>query len=224
MTVELMTITPDAERLIETAGRVCYDSGAKITETSHVAMIKYLLKGGHHSVLEHAGASFMVDGVSRALTHQLVRSRIASFSQRSQRYVNEGGFEYVVPPSIIESQKSDAIGVSARLRFETLMERIQTDYEELIALGIPKEDARFVLPNACTSQIFVTMNFREFLHTIDLRVSLHAQWEIREMFRRIWETLIVSAPTVFGPEFFEHHGVEDFEYKKKILDGFSPPL
>lgn len=133
----------------------------------------------HDSPIEHCLYTWRISGVSRALTHQLVRHRIASFSQRSQRYVSEKQFEYVTPPSLNKESGSDGINVSKI--FDAAMKSAQSYYNDLVSLGVPKEDARFVLPNACTTSLIVSMNPRAFRNFLKLRLDTHAQWEIREL-------------------------------------------
>jgi len=152
--------------------------------------IEMLIKTGHTSVLEHAVATFRVEGGSRAFTHQLVRHRIASFTQQSQRYVEESGFNYVIPPSI---EKKD----EARRIFLDLIEHSKEAYKKLLDLGVKKEDARFVLPNAVCSEIVITANFREWRHIFELRGHPSAQWEIRRMAVEILKILKKEAPSVF---------------------------
>ncbi len=152
--------------------------------------IEMLIKTGHTSVLEHAVATFRVEGGSRAFTHQLVRHRIASFTQQSQRYVEESGFSYVIPPSI---EKKD----EARRIFLDLIEHSKEAYKKLLDLGVKKEDARFVLPNAVCSEIVITANFREWRHIFELRGHPSAQWEIRKMAVEILKILKKEAPSVF---------------------------
>ena len=152
--------------------------------------IEMLIKTGHTSVLEHAVATFRVEGGSRAFTHQLVRHRIASFTQQSQRYVEESGFNYVIPPSI---EKKD----EARRIFLALIEHSKEAYKKLLDLGVKKEDARFVLPNAVCSEIVITANFREWRHIFELRGHPSAQWEIRKMAVEILKILKKEAPSVF---------------------------
>jgi thymidylate synthase (FAD) len=130
------------------------------------------LASGHHSVIEHASYTFSIEGVSRSMTHQLVRHRLASFSQQSQRYVNMTDAEYVVPPTIGADEELAA-------RYKALMDRIWEEYR-LLAKKVPVEDARYVLPNACTTNITVTMNARELWHFFELRTCRRAQDEIRE--------------------------------------------
>jgi thymidylate synthase (FAD) len=150
-----------------------------------------LISRGHLSVLEHASAAFRIRGVSRALTHQLVRHRLASYSQRSQRYVSEGGFPYVTPPAI----EGDP---AAKRRYDDAVENARAAYEDLIALGVKREDARFVLPNATATEIVMTANFREWRHVLELRGHRSAQWEIRRLAVAILKILREYAPATFG--------------------------
>lgn len=211
MKVELSAFTPQPELLIEEAARVCYDSFDRKTEGSEERIIAHLIRSGHESVLEHATATFHVGGVSRALTHQLVRHRIASYSQRSQRYVKEKEPDYVTPPSIknygeVEAhspETGDDMSYDLNESYEFLMEHIWRFYNHLLELGVRGEDARFVLPNACCSEIYITMNFRELRHFLKLRTSKHAQWEIRDMAKRMHELLVMIAPNCFKDIKFE---------------------
>ena len=155
----MLTHTPDPERVVYTAARVCYSSkdvlslerGAEGGDYS--SLLSRVRRMGHLSVFEHASFTFGIEGVSRAMTHQLVRHRIASYSQRSQRYVKEEGFRFVVPPEVESSHE-------AREVFGRVMELCREAYEELLGLGIEREDARYLLPNACFTSIVVTMNAR----------------------------------------------------------------
>jgi thymidylate synthase (FAD) len=198
--VKLIYITPNPEKIIEEAGRTAHESFDRLTPDSHVKFIRMLLKLGHESVLEHAVASFRISGVSRSLTHQLVRHRIASYTQKSQRYVNESNFDYVIPYTILANNE-------ALIIYKDFMERTRDVYKKLINLGIPKEDARFVLPNATKTEIVLTANFRELRHMIKLRGSKEAQWEIRNVFIEILKILKEYAPTVF----------EDFVIEKDYI-------
>ena len=191
MEVELLTITPDAEKLIEAAGRTCYDTGDRAGADSAAKFIRMLIRRGHVSVLEHAAATFRIAGVSRALTHQLVRHRLASYSQRSQRYVSEAGFPYVTPPSV--AQNADGHRV-----FDDAVENARAAYEKLIGMGVPREDARFVLPNATATEIIMTANFREWRHVLALRGHPTAQWEIRRLAIATLKELKIAAPATFA--------------------------
>jgi thymidylate synthase (FAD) len=200
--VSLLYCTEEPEKLIEQIGRICYDSLHKNPSLEGYKSKKFiqgLIKNGHTSVLEHATATFLFTGVSRALTHQLVRHRIASFTQRSQRYTSERDFEIIIPPKI----KRNPIALRA---FEECIYGIAQCYEFLQNQNIPNEDARFVLPNACETKIAITANFREWRHIILLRADNHAQWEIRNLAKIVLSYLYDKAPIVFedvNDKFFE---------------------
>ncbi|HOK03107.1 MAG TPA: FAD-dependent thymidylate synthase [Spirochaetota bacterium] len=189
--VILLAITPNAEKLIEEAGRTCYLSLSKITDDSEKNFIRSAIKRGHHSILEHATATFRILGASRAFTHQLVRHRLASFSQQSQRYVDESEFNYIVPPDI--AANPDALRV-----YRDFIEHARQTYGKFRELGIKKEDARFILPNALESQIVFSANFREFRTVFNLRLEKAAQWEIRRVCLEMLKILQQHAPSVFG--------------------------
>jgi len=198
MQVELLYHTPDPERAIATAARLCYAPvGAKeLMETMPPervsSVLTTIMKSGHFSTLEHASYTFAIDGVSRALTHQLVRHRLASFNQQSQRYVKFGAdLEVVKPATIAESDEANAV-------FDGIIEATKAAYAELMELGIPAEDARYVLPNADETKIVVTMNVRELLHFFEVRCCNRAQREIREMAHRMLELVRPTAPFVFA--------------------------
>jgi len=191
MKVELLSITPNAEKLIENAGRTAYLSFEKQKRGSEKRIIEKLIKSGHLSVLEHAYATFRISGGSRAFTHQLVRHRLCSYTQQSQRYVDEASFGYIEPESIKNNKEANTL-------FVDFMERAKKVYADLQKLGIKNEDARFVLPNAVESEIVVTANFREWRHIIELRGGADAQWEIRKVIIEILKILKRQAPTVFG--------------------------
>ena len=212
MNVEIISHTPNPELLIEDAARICYDSFGKKSPGSQIRIIDHLIRSGHESCLEHASVTFRVGGVSRALTHQLVRHRLASYSQRSQRYVKENFQQYVTPPSIknfgeifIPGSIPEYIKVNvAESIFLKAMDDAWKAYANLLELGIKGEDARFVLPNACCSEIILTMNFRELRHFFKLRTSKHAQWEIRNMAKEMWNQVMrIGAANVFADIKFE---------------------
>lgn len=190
MEVDLLAVTPDAEKVIEEAGRTCYMSHERASDASAARFIRMLVTRGHLSVLEHAAATFRVRGLSRAATHQMVRHRLCSFSQRSQRYVRESGQAPVLPPSIETNAEAAAC-------FNEAMASAQRAYDRLINLGVPKEDARFVMPNATPSEIVMTANFRELRHIIQVRGSRGAQWEIRAMAAAVLGIMKSIAPNVF---------------------------
>lgn len=186
--VELVAITPDPEKVIEQAGRTCYLSFDRIEEDSDAGFIRRLLKMGHESPLEHAYATFRVRNCSRAMTHQLVRHRLMSVSQQSQRYVDEDEFAYVLPETLPLEHVED---------FHRDMKIIQEMYRKWRDRGLRKEDARFVLPNACVSEIVVSANFREWRHIFRLRLSPKAQWEIRNACLKMLAILKQHAPACF---------------------------
>ncbi len=190
MNIELIAFTPDPQQVIAGAARTCYLSFDRQNEESDRKLIRQLIRSGHLSVLEHATATFRVRGCSRAFTHQLVRHRLCSFSQQSQRYVKETGFAAVTPPRIREDPE-------AVLIYDEMLDKIRSAYRHLIELGIRKEDARFLLPNAVTSEIVFSANFRQLRHMLILRGDPHAQWEIREVFIRIGTILKEIAPDCF---------------------------
>ncbi len=191
MKIELLSITPNAEKLIENAGRTAYLSFEKQRRGSEKRFIRMLVKRGHLSVLEHAYATFRIQGVSRAFTHQLVRHRLCSYTQQSQRYVDESTFGYVEPESIKNNEEAHSL-------FTSSIDRAEEVYSQLQKLGIRNEDARFVLPNAVESQIVVTANLREWRHIVELRGGPQAQWEIRRAAIDILRILKKHAPTAFG--------------------------
>ena len=184
MNVELLAITPNSEKLIEHAGRVCYRSCGENTE----GFIKARIIAGHGSILEHASATFEVSGISRACSHQLVRHRVASYSQESMRYVD-----------IRDNDMLDFPGLDEEMRgwIEDHYEQARSLYESLVAYGVKKEDARFVLPIATATRIVVTMNFRELRHFFGTRLSKQAQWEIRNVAREMLRLVREYAPSVF---------------------------
>ena len=187
--VELVAITPDPEKVIEQAGRTCYLSFDRMEEDSQAGFIRRLLKMEHESPLEHAYATFRVRNCSRAMTHQLVRHRLMAVCQQSQRYVDEDRFAYVLPETLPPEHVED---------FRRDMETIQQMYRKWRERGLRKEDARFVLPNACVSEIVVSANFREWRHIFKMRLSPKAQWEIRKACLKMLAILKEHAPACFG--------------------------
>jgi thymidylate synthase (FAD) len=190
--VRLVQHTERPDEVIASAARLCYaDSTEGLLEAQSAedaaALVRRLNAMGHHSPLEHASFTFYLEGVSRVLTHQLVRHRIASYSQRSQRYVAHDRFDYVIPPQLEgRTVEVDGSEVDAVDYFRETMGMIAERYAALNdALGrtgeSSNEDARYVLPNACETKIFVTMNARELLHFFGERLCRRAQWEIRHV-------------------------------------------
>ena len=178
MHVELLYHTPDPERAIATAARLCYAPvGASelmetMSEERQHSVLKTIMASGHFSTLEHASYTFAIDGVSRAMTHQLVRHRLASFNQQSQRYVTfKEEPDFIVPSTVVDAGAQEAFDAAAKAAFAA--------YDALVKAGVPAEDARYLLPNACETKIVVTMNIRELLHFFSVRCCNRAQWEIR---------------------------------------------
>ena len=193
MRVELLAYTPNADVICASAGNSCYSSSPAheiMGDVDSERILNRIVGMGHHSVIEHAVFTFSVEGVSRALTHQLVRHRIASFSQQSQRYVSMDDPSYVVPHTIEGDPEAMAL-------FESTMDAIWKAYSNLESMGIPPEDARYVLPNGCTTNITITMNARELLHFFSLRCCNRAQWEIREMADRMLDLCLEVSPVIF---------------------------
>ena len=200
---KLIRYTANPEATIALASKLCYSSRdvddliADIEAKDNAKFIAMLLEMGHYSPFEHASFTFAVEGVSRALLAQITRHRIASFSVRSQRYVNEGDFNYIVPPAI------SALGPEAEAEYERQMAAMLGWYrgwqEKLGGAGErANEDARFVLPNACETKMIVTMNARELLHFFELRCCFRAQWEIREIAWQMLAEVTKVAPSVFA--------------------------
>lgn len=206
--VKLIAGTPNAVSLIYAAFRQCYSPGfagdlwpglirGEVPFLDQTSFISKVLESGHDSPVEHVCYTFAVQGVSRALTHQLVRHRIASYSQQSQRYVDESDFEFVIPPAIARVPE-------AREKFLEFMSYTGKTYRDLKRLllehgrgGKSNEDARFVLPQAAESKIVVTMNCRSLLHFFELRCCERAQWEIRRMAWKMLKLLRAELPVLF---------------------------
>lgn len=197
MQVELLYHTPDPERAIATAARLCYApvGASELMETMPeervASVLSTIMKSGHFSTLEHASYTFAIDGVSRALTHQLVRHRLASFNQQSQRYVKyKNGLDVVKPATIAQDEEASKL-------FDEAIDAAIEAYKKLLDVGVPAEDARYLLPNAAETKIVVTMNVRELLHFFEVRCCNRAQWEIRELAHKMLELVRPTAPFVF---------------------------
>lgn len=193
MEVKLLAYTPDADRICAAAGNSCYSDRSSFEIMDDIDPEKTLSRivgMGHHSVIEHAVFTFSVQGVSRALTHQLVRHRVASFSQQSQRYVSIKDPSYVTPHTIEGDPEAKAL-------FDETMDAIWEAYSKLEAMDIPAEDARYLLPNGCTTNITITMNARELLHFFSLRCCKRAQWEIRELADEMLRLCREVSPAIF---------------------------
>ncbi len=207
-TVYLVQVTPDAERVVTAAAKLCYasDSGSIFEHSPEEVetFLGRLRRMGHLSPFEHASYTFLLEGVSRTLTHQLVRHRVASYSQRSQRYVSAESFEYITPPSLAGKTVETEHGpMDAEVFYREFMERSRAAYLALRdALGgageKANEDARYVLPNAAETKIMVTMNARELFHFFNERLCMRAQWEIRRAAGEMLRLAREATPVIFG--------------------------
>ena len=185
MKVELISWTNDPVGTVAKAASVCYNS-----EPS-TKIVKQCIESKHESVLEHASFTFRIEGISRATANQLVRHRIASYSQRSQRYCSEDGAKMVIPPSI----KNNPAAIDV---YNKIMDRIKEAYQDLQALEIPNEDARFVLPNACETKLIMTMDARNLIHFFEERCCMRAQWEVRDVANQMLDLVLDVAPNIFS--------------------------
>lgn len=196
MMVELISYTPEPDKTCAVAALGCHsresskDLLEKISEKKIKDILMYTIKSGHLSVTEHTSFTFSIGEVSRVLTHQLVRHRIASYSQQSQRYVEMDKPTFVIPPSIKNNKENLA-------EYSKFMDIAWGTYNLLLKRGIPPEDSRFVLPNATTTNITVTMNARELLHFFELRCCVRAQWEIRQIAWMMLHLVKKVAPIIF---------------------------
>ena len=196
MNIELLSHTPNPELLIANAASTCYNSKPKDLEPAR-KMIRALIKAGHEAMIEHASASFRLSGVSRTLTHELVRHRLLSYAQRSQRFVKENEPSYVVPDVLIDNNSANEKMKAAHDCFIKAMDNAWLSYKFLLDCGLKPEDARFVLPNACTTEIVASGNFREWRNVLKLRLGPRAQWEIRKAANIILDKLYDIAPSCF---------------------------
>jgi thymidylate synthase (FAD) len=210
--VKLIQYTQNPEELVAAAAKLCYSSVGvedildNLDKNNTEKFLNILVSMGHESPIEHISFTFAVEGVSRSLTHQLVRHRIASFSQQSQRYVRLDQFEYIVPPEIEADEEARKIFIEA-------MESSQKAYDDLVARLKNKhindglnssaaekkaiEDARYVFPNACETKIIFTMNARSLMNFFRHRCCNRAQWEIRSMAEKMLVEVKKVAPTIF---------------------------
>ncbi|HWR04950.1 MAG TPA: FAD-dependent thymidylate synthase [Humidesulfovibrio sp.] len=209
LSVELLAVTPNALSLIYAAFRQCYHAGfvadmwprllsGEVDRETQADFVRKVLESGHDSPVEHASFSFAIAGISRACSHQIVRHRIASYSQQSQRYVDASNMDYVLPPAIAKIPE-------ARERFEAFMAEVGNAYRDLKDIleahgrkDKAKEDARFVLPQAAETRIVITMNCRALLHFFHLRCCTRAQWEIRAMADAMLALCKAELPAIFA--------------------------
>jgi thymidylate synthase (FAD) len=203
MNVELIAITRflrgdgTADELLEFAGRVCYRSAPR-GDAGDFVMKR--VREGHESIIEHASATFLIEGISRACSHQIVRHRLASYSQESQRYVEmTEPPAFVIPPAIAADGEALAI-------WDQFVAQARDTYQLLRQRGIRKEDSRFLLPNASTTRLVMTMNFRSLRHFFDVRCRRDAQWEIRDVALAMLRKMNEVSPSVFGDQYQEFIG------------------
>lgn len=205
LNVVLLRHTPDPEEVVAMAAKLCYspanveDLKEKIEAKDQTAFVEKLASVGHLSPIEHVSFTFGVEGISRACSHQLVRHRLASYSQQSQRYVREEQFDYIIPPTIRQdpaiAREFEAFMAEAQERYTAILKRLE---ERGFKGEAGQQDARYLLPNAAETKIVVTMNARELLHFFRVRCCNRAQWEIREMAERMLLLAREAAPTIFG--------------------------
>ncbi|GHT60734.1 flavin-dependent thymidylate synthase [Endomicrobiia bacterium] len=222
MKVKLLKFTPEPEKICAIAARLCYSSASiyeiseKFTKEKIKELLGKVISSGHNSVLEHASFTFGVEGVSRSLLAQLTRHRIASFSVQSQRYVKfKNGVEFVVPETI--KRDKNLLG-----KYNNFLKNTEKLYKEFLDADIPAEDARYILPNASTTKIVITMNTRELRHFFSLRSCNRAQWEIRDMTCRMLSLVRREAPLLFsdaGPDCIREGCHEAFTCGKPWKNG-----
>ncbi len=220
MKVELLSYTPEPEKVVAAAAKLCYSSAGiddvlnGLTPEKTDSFIEKLMSMGHQSPIEHVSFTFGIEGVSRALLAQITRHRIASYSVKSQRYVTEGQFEYIIPPEIEADEKAKAkfieSMINAQENYNDLADILKKrHFADFLAQGVPEkqaanmaekkaiEDARFVLPNACETKMIVTMNARSLFNFFNHRCCNRAQWEIRALAEQMLELVKEKAPTLF---------------------------
>jgi thymidylate synthase (FAD) len=201
MKVKLIRHTPDPEKLVAVAARLCYspvgveDLDEQLNMEAAQKLVKFVIKSGHLSTTEHVYFTFGIEGISRVLSHQLVRHRIASFNQQSQRYVKfKENYEYVIPDLIRQNKEINK-------KYKSFISDIHKFYKEMIDSGIDAEDARYILPNASETKMIMTMNARELLHFFTVRCCNRAQTEIRDL-----ATLMLKGVKKVAPVIFESAG------------------
>ena len=189
MRVILVQQTPNPIETISQIASICYDSQPK----SPIRLVEHLYRSGHHSVFEHIYFTFYIEGISRACSHQLVRHRMCSFTQRSQRYCSEDGFKVVLPPSIDSSP-------DRYYEYGDGIQETRQCYENLVRANTPNEDARYILPNACETSLYLSCNLRELIHICNERLCSRAQWEIREVVQEMVKSVHPSLKFMLVPK------------------------
>lgn len=197
MKVKLLAYTPNPEKVVAIAARLCYSNKASIetisdgfTDEEITKFVTGLINTGHHSTLEHVSFTFGIEGISRVVSHELVRHRIASYSQRSQRYCAEGECNFIYPNGYQKTEEAKEI-------FKSSVCNSKDEYKDLLEEGVAKEIARYVLPNATETRIIVTMNARSLLHFFSLRTCSRAQPEMRDMANAMLFEVKKVAPILF---------------------------
>ncbi len=195
MSVKLISKPQNILKTVYTACRTCYSAlspeeinASADDEEKMLKLIERVISSGHYSTIEHIQLSFAISNVSRACTHQLVRHRHMSFSQKSQRYVKEKGeFDYIIPSQI-------AANAELKEKFEKHMQEVAQLYQEFVESGIKAEDARAILPNATASSMVASLNLRELIHLANLRLCTRAQLEIRTLIKKMCDEVIKEEP------------------------------
>ena len=193
--VELISIPENLLDVVYSACRTCYSAYGAVEiyknitsdKDKKLSLISKVISSGHYSTIEHIQVTYAVNNISRAATHQLVRHRHMSFSQKSQRYVKEADFDYIIPRDIEKNPE-------LLEQFENFMENTSKFYQKLVEAGIKKEDARSILPNACASSIVISLNLRELIHFANLRLCTRAQLEIRQLAKKMCEEILKREP------------------------------
>ncbi len=193
--VTLISYPKESELIARIAGVICYSKESDLKKIKDIAAnknanyLRRIIESGHLSIIEHNSFVFHISGVSRVLSHQLVRKRIASYSQQSQRYVDAKNFQFVVPKTVKRSEY--------KKKFEEKVDELFQLYQDMIDNGIPKEDARYILPNATTTQLIVSMNAHALIDFFAARCCVRAQWEIRELACKMLKEVKRVAPSLF---------------------------
>jgi len=194
MQVALLSFTPEPERTIAAAARLSTSKVSagelrkRLSSEQVNSLLDQLVSSGHLSTFEHASFTFAIDGISRVTSHQLVRHRLASYTQQSQRYVSFKEINYVTPATIVNK--------GFKTKFQEMIKANYELYRQMIEAGIPAEDARYILPNAVETKLVMTMNARELMHACSLRLCQRAQWEIVGLFERIKAEVERVAPRI----------------------------
>lgn len=195
--IELLTYTPEPERLVAVAARRSYDKRSamqiweQMTDAEVARLLHQVIRHGHTSVLEHINFTFAIEGISRALSHQLVRHRIASYTQQSQQRIDERDFAFTVPPEIRKNSE-------LAKEFQEKVKALAEFYNRAIETGIPRGQARYILPNACATRIIMTMNARSLFNLISQRTCGIEEWEFRMVASKLHQILLGLAPNIFS--------------------------